>query len=256
MNLQEIISDNAIKKILKDFKSSAEKIKPEIQLTKNVLASYIDHTLLKPDATGEEVKNLCAEALQYNFASVCINSSHTSYCFDILKVSNIKVCTVIGFPLGAMLTSVKCFEAEEALIAGAEEIDMVINVGKLKEGDYDYVFNEIRKIILIAKKNLSLCKVILETCLLTDEEKIRACLICKIAGVDFVKTSTGFSKSGATLHDVALMKYIVGDSVKVKASGGIRSIEDAQAMIAAGANRLGTSSGVKIMQALISNSEY
>lgn len=256
MNLEKILSDQNVKKILEDFSSIRKDRSSEISLTNKKLASFIDHTLLKPDATIDELKTLCEEAAHYNFASVCVNSSNTDLCIELLKESNIKVCTVIGFPLGASLTSVKGFEAEEAINYGAEEIDMVLNIGKLKQDDYDYVLNEIQKIVLIAKRNLVLCKVILETCLLNDEEKVRACLICNIAGAHYVKTSTGFSKGGATLRDVALMKFVVGDFVKVKASGGIKSFDDAKAMIAAGAQRLGTSSGVKIMQGLISDSNY
>lgn len=256
MNLQTIFSEQEINHLLVQFSSIKSENKKSDELSVRNIASYIDHTLLKPDASKDEIKILCEEALQFNFASVCVNSSNTEFCFDLLKESNVKVCTVIGFPLGAALSTIKVFEAEEAIKAGAEEIDMVINVGKLKELDDEYVLHEIQDVVLTAKKFNSIVKVILETCLLTDEEKIRACLICKKAKADFVKTSTGFSKGGATLHDVALMKFAVGDSLKVKASGGIRSLEDAKAMIAAGADRLGTSSGVKIMNGLSSNSNY
>ncbi len=256
MNPKAIYYEQEINKFLDQFNLSETKnIKTDELNVKNI-ASYIDHTLLKPEASKDEIKILCEEALQFNFASVCVNSSNTEFCFDLLKESNVKVCTVIGFPLGSTLSSVKVFEAEEAIKAGAEEVDMVINVGKLKEHDDEYVLHEIQAVVLIAKKFNSLVKVILETCLLTDQDKIRACLICKKAKADFVKTSTGFSKGGATLHDVALMKFVVGDSLKVKASGGIRSLEDAKAMIAAGADRLGTSSGVKIMQGLSTISDY
>lgn len=256
MNPKAIFYEQEINNLLDQFNLSETKnIKTDELNVKNI-ASYIDHTLLKPEASKDEIKILCEEALQFNFASVCVNSSNTEFCFDLLKESNVKVCTVIGFPLGSTLSSVKIFEAEEAIKAGAEEVDMVINVGKLKEHDDEYVLHEIQAVVLIAKKINSLVKVILETCLLTDQDKIRACLICKKAKADFVKTSTGFSKGGATLHDVALMKFVVGDSLKVKASGGIRSLEDAKAMIAAGADRLGTSSGVKIMQGLSTISDY
>lgn len=254
MILKEFISESVVRNLISEFNSAPKTNVADINLSKELLATYIDHTLLKPDATEAEIKILCEEALHYNFASVCVNSSNTEFCFDLLKESNVKVCTVIGFPLGSTLSSVKVFEAEEAIKAGAEEIDMVINTGKLKEHDDKYVLEEIQYVVFVAKKYNSIVKVILETCLLTDEEKVRACLLCKKAKADFVKTSTGFSKGGATLHDVALMKFVVGNSLKVKASGGIRSLEDAKAMIAAGADRLGTSSGVKIIQGLSSNS--
>lgn len=256
MNSTAIFSEQEINHLLTQFNSSEIKNKNSVELSAANIASYIDHTLLKPEASMDEIKILCEEALQFNFASVCVNSSNTEFCFDLLKGSNVKVCTVIGFPLGSTLSSVKVFEAEEAIKAGAEEIDMVINSGKLKEQEDEYELHEIQDIVLVAKKYNSIVKVILETCLLTDEEKVRACLLCKKAKADFVKTSTGFSKGGATLHDVALMKFVLGDSLKVKASGGIRSLEDAKAMIAAGADRLGTSSGVKIMQGISSNSNY
>jgi deoxyribose-phosphate aldolase len=211
------------------------------------LARMIDHTLLKPDATEKEVIKLCEEARKYHFASVCINPGFVSLCSSLLKGSDVKVCTVIGFPLGATTTEVKRLEAEQAIANGATEIDMVINIGELKSGKTDYVFNDVRQVVLAAKKSLVVCKVILETALLTDEEKIKACLICKDAGADFVKTSTGFSKGGATVGDVALMRLVVGSAVGVKASGGIRTKEDAEAMIASGADRIGASASVKIV---------
>ena len=220
------------------------------------LASKIDHTLLKPDATPDEIRKLCDEAAKFKFASVCINPCYVSLCSGLLKGTGVKICTVIGFPLGSTTTEVKRFEAEQAIQNGANEIDMVMNVGQLKQGNYDYVFNDINQIVLTAKKNNVICKVILETALLTDDEKIKACLICKKAGADFVKTSTGFSKGGATVGDVALMKYVVGSSIGVKAAGGIRSKEDAQAMIASGADRIGASASVKIVSGEKSNSNY
>lgn len=256
MNSKTIFPEQEINHLLNKFNSSEIKNKNSEELNDAKIASYIDHTLLKPEATKDEIKILCEEALRYNFASVCVNSSNTELCFDLLKESNVKVCTVIGFPLGSALSSVKVFEAEEAIKAGAEEIDMVMNIGKLKEQNDAYVLKEIQDVVFAAKKFNSIIKVIIETCLLTDEEKVRACLLCKKANADFVKTSTGFSKGGANLHDVELMKFVIHDSLKVKASGGIRSFEDAKAMIAAGADRLGTSSGVKIMQGLTSNSNY
>jgi deoxyribose-phosphate aldolase len=257
MNWKEQISKQNVEKILSDFTEyeKSEK-KSESNIDPAKIASMIDHTLLKPDATLSEIKQLCEEAMQFNFASVCVNPSYVETCFEIIKSSNVKVCTVIGFPLGATTTATKLFEAEEAIKNGAEEIDMVINVGRLKNGDYDFVYDEIKQISYTSKKFLSICKVILETCLLTDEEKIIACLICKAASADFVKTSTGFSKGGATVHDVSLMKFVAGNDMQVKASGGIRSYEDAAAMINAGANRIGASAGIKIISGQKSESSY
>ena len=211
------------------------------------LASKIDHTLLKPDATPDEIKELCAEAEKFKFASVCVNPGYVSLCSSILQNSEVRICTVIGFPLGSTTTEVKRFETEQAIKNGATEIDMVMNIGRLKQGDYTYVENDVSQVVLAAKQNKALCKVIIETALLTDEEKVKACIICKKAGADFVKTSTGFSRGGATVGDVALMKYVVGSQIGVKASGGIRSKEDAEAMIASGADRIGASASVKIV---------
>jgi len=225
-------------------------------LANKSIARKIDHTLLKPDATTDDITALCEEAKKFQFASVCINPGYVSLCSELLKGSGVKVCTVIGFPLGATTTETKRYEAEQAIKNGAEEIDMVINVGQLKQGNYDYVFNDVNQVVLAAKKKGDICKVILETALLTDEEKIKACIICKHAGADFVKTSTGFSKGGATVGDIALMKYVVGSSVGVKASGGIRSREDANAMIASGADRIGASASVKIVLGEKSGSTY
>ncbi|WP_369684763.1 deoxyribose-phosphate aldolase [Ignavibacterium album] len=216
----------------------------------------IDHTLLKPDATKEEIIKLCDEAREFNFASVCVNPCWVETCFNNLKDSDVKVCTVIGFPLGANHTNTKLLETETAIADGAEEIDMVINIGQLKSGNYEYVLNEISRIAHLTKNNLAVLKVIIETCLLTDEEKIIASIISKEAGADFVKTSTGFSKGGATLFDVSLMKYSVENKIKVKASGGVRSREDALKMIAAGASRIGTSSGVKIIRGESGSAAY
>lgn len=218
------------------------------QLPYDDMAGKIDHTLLKPEATTQDVTKLCEEAKQYKFASVCINPCYVVLCSELLQDTKVKVCTVIGFPLGANTTKIKRVEAEEALANGAKEIDMVINIGKLKTRDYDYVFNDINQVVLAAKKYNAVCKVIIETALLTDEEKVKACLIAKEAKADFVKTSTGFSKGGATVGDVALMKYVVGSTVGVKASGGIRTREDAEAMVAYGADRIGASASVKIVE--------
>lgn len=220
------------------------------------LARKIDHTLLKPEATTDDIKALCEEAKKYDFASVCINPGYVTLCSDLLKGTDVKVCTVIGFPLGSTTTETKRFEAEQAIANGAEEIDMVINVGRLIQGDFEYVFRDVNQVVLVAKRHVAICKVILETALLTDEEKIKACMICKQAGADFVKTSTGFSKGGATAGDVALMKYVVGSSVGVKASGGIRSREDAEKMVASGADRIGASASVKIVLGQKSEATY
>jgi deoxyribose-phosphate aldolase len=211
------------------------------------LARMIDHTLLKPEATKEQVIQLCSEAKKYNFASVCINPSYVSLCAKLLRDTAVKVCTVIGFPLGATSTATKAFEAEHAQRDGAKEIDMVINVGMLKSGDYDYVENDIFAVVTTARRFGSLLKVIIETGLLTDEEKIKACLLAKRAGADFVKTSTGFAKGGATVGDIALMRKVVGSAMGVKASGGVRTREEALAMVASGADRIGASASVKIV---------
>lgn len=210
-------------------------------------AVMIDHTILKPEAGTEEVSRHCEEAGQYGFASVCVNPGFVSLAYDILKGTPVKVCTVIGFPLGATTTLSKVMECVEALKNGATEIDMVLNVGRLIEGDIDYVYEDI-KAVASTVKGCGLLKVILETCLLTDEQIVTACRLCLKAGVDFVKTSTGFSKGGATAHHVSLMKETVGERAKVKASGGVRNLEDARKMIAAGADRIGTSNGIIIVQ--------
>ncbi len=205
----------------------------------------IDHTLLKPDASKDAILKLCEEAKEYGFKSVCVNPGFVSLAKDALKGSEVLVCTVIGFPLGANTTEVKVFETKDALDKGADEIDMVINVSRLKDHDDHYVEEEIRRIKDTCGAHT--LKVIIETCLLTDEEKVRACKLAKAAGADFVKTSTGFSTGGATVHDVKLMRETVGEDMGVKASGGVRSHEDLLAMVEAGANRIGTSSGPKII---------
>lgn len=206
----------------------------------------IDHTLLKPDAKQEEIEKLCAEAIKYHFMSVCVNPCNVNLCAKLLKGSDVKVCTVIGFPLGANISKTKIEETKYCLENGASEIDMVINIGRLKDKDYDYVENEIREIKNVCKDNI--LKVILETCLLSDEEIVKACQLSQNAGADFVKTSTGFSKGGATTHAVRLMRETVKDALGVKASGGIHSYEEAMAMVEAGANRIGASSGIKIVE--------
>ncbi|WP_010303398.1 deoxyribose-phosphate aldolase [Kurthia senegalensis] len=217
-------------------------------------ASYIDHTLLKPEATKDQIVALCAEAKQYGFASVCVNPTWIETAAKELDGAVSKVCTVIGFPLGASTTAVKAFETKDAIEKGAGEIDMVINIGALKEKDYETVLNDMKAVVQAA--NGTLVKVIIETCLLTDEEKVKACELAVEAGLDYVKTSTGFSTGGATPEDVALMRKTVGADLGVKASGGVRSVEDLKAMIAAGATRIGASSGVKIMQGLSADSDY
>jgi len=210
------------------------------------IASYIDHTLLKPEATPAQIETLCNEAREYHFASVCINPSYVLFAKELLKESTVKVCTVIGFPLGATSTTAKIKEAETALLDGAQELDMVINIGRLKSGDDIYVKREISLLAECAHNANAILKVIIETVLLTDEEKRKACQLAKDAGADFVKTSTGFAGGGATVEDVRLMREVVGLSMGVKASGGISDIEKAEAMIAAGATRLGASNGVAI----------
>jgi len=218
-------------------------------VNKLVLASYIDHTLLKADALEIDVIKLCREALEYKFASVCINPAFVKLSYLFLKDTDVKVCTVIGFPLGATISEVKAFEAEASINNGASEIDMVINIGALKSGKYDFVENDIR-IVADKCKGKALLKVIIETCLLTDEEKIKACEISKSAGADFVKTSTGFSTSGATVEDIQLMRKYVGEEMGVKASGGVRDYETTMKMIEAGANRIGASASIKIVNEL------
>ena len=208
-------------------------------------SKYIDHTQLKPDATKEKIIALCNEAAQYDFASVCVNPCWIELCREQLKDTDVKVCTVIGFPLGAMTTAAKVFETKDAIEKGAEEIDMVINVGRLKDGDDEYVTNEIAAIKEACGNRV--LKVIIEACLLSDEEKVRACKDSEKAGADFVKTSTGFSTGGATLEDVKLMRASVSEKVKVKAAGGIRDKETFEKMIEAGAERIGTSSGAKLI---------
>lgn len=212
------------------------------------LAGLIDHTLLKPDATSDKIAQLCFEARKYHFASVCVNPTHVKLCADLLRGSEVKVCTVIGFPLGATSTEVKTFETRNALENGATEIDMVINIGALKAGDAELVARDIHSVVEVSHAANALVKVIIETSLLNDEEKVIACLLAKEAGADYVKTSTGFSGGGATVHDIELMRRTVGPTLGVKASGGIHTHEEAEALVAAGATRIGASAGVKIIQ--------
>ena len=218
------------------------------------LARIIDHTYLKPDGDRTQIEKLCAEARKYHFASVCVNTTMVHLASDLLKDSGVNVCAVIGFPLGAGTTASKVFEAQEAVRCGAVEVDMVLNVGALKSKDYALVEYDIRKVVQGVEGTL--VKVIIETCLLTDEEKVIACALSKAAGAHFVKTSTGFSKGGATVEDVALMRRVVGPEMGVKASGGIRDTETAIAMVKAGASRLGVSASVAIVEGGQSHSDY
>ena len=211
------------------------------------LASMIDHTLLKPEATRAQVEQVCDEAKQHGFASVCVNPTHVRLCAQRLKGSPVKVCTVVGFPLGATLSKVKAFETQQALEAGATEIDMVINIGALKSRDNDLVARDLAAVVRAAHAGNALVKVIIEAALLSDDEKITACQLAQSAGADFVKTSTGFGPGGATVEDVALMRRAVGPAMGIKAAGGIRTLADAQKMIAAGATRIGASASVKMM---------
>jgi deoxyribose-phosphate aldolase len=220
------------------------------------IEQYIDHTLLKQQASEEEIIKICTEAKEYGFASVCANAYYTSIVSKELKGSNVKTCIVVGFPLGATTKEVKAFEAKQAIENGAQEIDMVVNVGAIKSKKYDVVKEDI-KAVVEASKGRALVKVILETCLLTDEEKVKVCVICKEANADFVKTSTGFSTGGATVHDIKLMRETVGPNMGVKAAGAVRTAEDAKAVIEAGASRIGASSSIAIVNGTEdSNSTY
>ena len=218
-----------------------------MELTKQELAKYIDHTNLKPEATRSDIAALCAEAKEYGFASVCVNPCHVAFAARLLAGTDVAVCCVIGFPLGASTTAVKAYEAIDAVHKGATEIDMVINIGWAREGRWGELRAEIAAVVAAIRGRAKL-KVILETCLLTDEQKVEACRAAVRAGADFVKTSTGFSKAGATVEDVALMRQTVGPDVGVKAAGGIRTCPDAIAMIEAGATRIGASAGVAILE--------
>ncbi len=211
------------------------------------IAKYIDHTILKPNATSEQVKKICAEALEYGFASVCVNPTHVMLVADELKGSEVKTCVVVGFPLGANSSETKAFETADVIKNGAQEVDMVINVGAAKDGNWTLVQSDI-KAVVDAAAGKALVKVIIETCLLTDEEKIKACEAAVAAGADFVKTSTGFSTGGATAGDIALMRKTVGPDLGVKASGAVRDYKTAETMINAGATRIGASAGIAIVE--------
>jgi len=230
--------------------AGADRVSASEKLTQAdpAIAGMIDHTLLKPEATEEEITKLCQEARQFRFASVCVNPYWVSRAAALLAGSPVKVCTVIGFPLGASTSEVKRLEAENAIRCGAQEVDMVINVGALRSGDHDRVKQDIVGVVEVAHAQGAIVKVILETALLDDNQKAIACTLAKLAKADFVKTSTGFSKHGATAHDVALMRAVVGPSMGVKASGGVRTIEELKQMKSAGASRIGASASVKIVE--------
>jgi deoxyribose-phosphate aldolase len=231
--------------------AGADRVSASERLTKidPSIASLIDHTILKPDATRADVMKVCREARQYNFASVCVNPYWVPLVRAELAGSPVKVCTVVGFPLGATSTEAKVAETAGALRAGAQEIDMVINVGALRSGEHEAVKIDIQEVVKVAHTAGAIVKVILETALLDDNQKAVACTLCKLAGADFVKTSTGFSSAGATAHDIALMREVVGPEMGVKASGGIRTLSDLKTMTAAGATRIGASASVKIVEA-------
>jgi len=221
---------------------------PAISQVDADIAALIDHTLLKPEASREDIRKLCQEAVRFGFASVCINPWYVALAAELVRDSSVKVCTVVGFPLGATLPRVKIYETEQTLRAGAQEIDMVINIGALKSGQDDVVELDIRGVAEASHRGGAICKVILETALLTIEEKVRASVAAKKAGADFVKTSTGFGPAGATAEDVALMRAVVGSEIGVKAAGGIRTLEDLKKMVSAGATRIGASASVKILE--------
>jgi deoxyribose-phosphate aldolase len=225
-----------------------------VPLSASEAAALIDHTLLKPEAVERNIRQLCEEAATYHFASVCVNPTWVSLCAELLAESASKVCTVVGFPLGAMTSAAKAFEAANAIELGAQEIDMVMNVGRLRAGEWAAVRDDIAAVVAASHARGAIVKVIFETCLLSDEEKIAACVLSQDAGADFVKTSTGFNKGGATLADVALMRTAVGPVMGVKAAGGVRTAEDAGRMVAAGATRIGASAGVQIVQDLLGTS--
>jgi deoxyribose-phosphate aldolase len=248
--LPAISAHDYVERVQPVVKAGADRVASTLGImpTDGTMAHMIDHTLLKPDATQDEIARLCYEARKYGFASVCVNPANVELCAQLLKGSGVPVCTVVGFPLGATSTETKVFESQQAIREGATEVDMVINVGALKSRDYELVERDIASVARACHAGGAILKVIIEAALLTDEEKVVASQLTKVAGADFVKTSTGFGPGGATLEDVALMRRVVGPTMGVKAAGGIRSYEDAQKMIAAGASRIGASASVKIMQ--------
>jgi len=243
-------AENCARKTRVVVEAGADRIScgPSVVELEAGFAGLIDHTLLKPEASRDDIRKLCGEAVRFGFASVCINPWNVPLAAELVRGSKVKVCTVIGFPLGATLSQVKIHEAEETIKLGAQEVDMVINVGALKSGQDDVMESDIRGVVEVAHRGGAICKVIFETSLLTIEEKVRAALASKRAGADFVKTSTGFSTGGATAEDVALMRAVVGTEIGVKASGGVRSFDDLKKMVCAGATRIGASASVKIME--------
>jgi len=245
-----ISAHNYVERVQPVVDAGADRIASTLGIapTDGRLAHMIDHTLLKPDATRDQIAQLCYEARKYGFASVCVNPTNVKLCAQLLEGSGVPVCAVVGFPLGATSTDVKVFEAQQAIRDGATEVDMVINVGALKSRDYELVERDIASIARACHAGNAILKVIIEAALLTDEEKVVACQLARVAGADFVKTSTGFGPGGATVEDVALMRRVVGSTMGVKAAGGIHTYAEAQEMIAAGASRIGASAGVKIVQ--------
>lgn len=254
MDVNEIIQ-NAVREVLKQMNEKGETVTNSDAPAPASMAKYIDHTLLKPNANLNDIKKLCDEAKENRFASICINTGYASYAAEQLSGSGVTLCVVVGFPLGACSTETKVYETLDAIRKGAREIDMVINVGMLKSRNLDFVLDDIRAVVKAASGS-AIVKVIIETCLLTNEEKVIACQLSKQAGAAFVKTSTGFSTGGATVEDVKLMRETVGPHMGVKASGGVKNYDDAVAMIKAGANRLGTSSGVSIVKGVTANAGH
>lgn len=254
MDINEIVR-KAVEEVMKQVQAENSSCAVDGEFAPASLAKYVDHTLLKPDATVDQIRKICEEAKANRFASVCVNTCHVPLCAELLSGSSVTVCCVVGFPLGACTTETKVFETLDAIKKGAREVDMVINVGMIKSKQFDYVLDDIRAVVKAAGSS-ALVKVIIETCLLTDEEKVIACQLSKQAGAAFVKTSTGFSTGGATVADVKLMRETVGPNMGVKASGGVRSYEDAVNMIKAGANRLGTSNGTKIVAGPSASKEH
>ncbi len=250
LSAQDLSAGNYFDRVQPFVNAGADRLASTLGIapTDGRVSHMIDHTLLKPDATQDQVAQLCYEAKKHTFASVCVNPSYVKLCADLLKDTDVLVCTVIGFPLGATSTESKAFEAQKALRDGATEVDMVINVGGLKSRDYELVEQDIAAVARAVHAGGAILKVIIEAALLTDEEKVAACQLAKVAGADFVKTSTGFGPGGATAEDVALMRRVVGSGMGVKASGGIRTYADVKKMIAAGASRIGASASVKIAQ--------
>lgn len=250
------INKNELEKLVSDITQQAvsalNTLTDEINANlgqKPLIARMIDHTLLKPDASAVEIAQLCEEASQYRFASVCVNPTNVRQCAELLQdVEDVAVCTVVGFPLGATTPEVKAYETLQVVADGATEVDMVINVGAIKNKNWPLVQADVRRVVQAAHAGGAICKVILENALLTDEEIVTACQICQKAGADFVKTSTGFGPGGATVEDVALMRQTVGPEMGVKAAGGVRTYEDAQQMIEAGATRIGASAGIRIVE--------